>query len=168
MQLILEFVTFFNQHFLTIDCLNGCGLKICSEKCQKRHQRHDAEECSLVKKVKDKSFDQWLTVLRVLRLRKSNSDLWTRFNILEDHLEDRKECPIMKRNKSACWNVLQHYLPEYVEGLSVEDIMKICGILDANSFRIDKYGTRGLFLATSMVSRIYNLEHFNFNKIEQT
>ena len=28
--------------------------------------------------------------------------------------------------------------------------MKICGILDANCFRIDRNGTRGLFLATSM------------------
>ena len=59
----------------------------------------------------------------------------------------------MKRNKSAVWNVLHHYLPELVEGLSCEDVMKICGILDANSFRIDKYGTRGVFLATSMVKR---------------
>jgi len=134
------------------DCLNSCGLKMCSKKCQTTHQRHDDEECALVKKVKDKSFDQWLTVLRVLRLRKSKSELWKRFNILEDHLEDRKECPIMKRNKSAVWNVLHHYLPELVEGLSCEDVMKICGILDANSFRIDKYGTRSIFLATSMVN----------------
>ena len=74
--------------------------------------------------------------------------------MLEDHLEDRKECPIMKRNKSAVWNVLHHYLPEYVKDLSLEDVMKICGILDANSFRIDKNGTRGLYLATSMVKSI--------------
>ena len=59
----------------------------------------------------------------------------------------------MKRNKSAVWNVLHHYLPELVEGLSCEDVMKICGILDANSFRIDKYGTRSIFLATSMVKK---------------
>ena len=65
----------------------------------------------------------------------------------------------MKRNKSAVWNVLHHYLPELVEGLSCEDVMKICGILDANSFRIDKYGTRSIFLATSMVKKVftYNL-----------
>ena len=66
-----------------IDCLNSCGLKMCSKKCQTTHQRHDDEECALVKKVKDKNFDQWLTVLRVLRLRKSKSELWKRFNILE-------------------------------------------------------------------------------------
>ena len=30
--------------------------------------------------------------------------------------------------------------------------MKTCGILDANCFRIDRNGTRGLFLATSMIN----------------
>ena len=37
-------------------------------------------------------------------------------------------------------------------GLKEEDILQICGILDSNSFRIDKHGSRGLFLATSMVN----------------
>ena len=76
-------------------------MKLCSEKCQITHQRHDNEECVLVKRVKDKNFDQWLSVLRVLKLRKSNPKLWTSFNMLEDHREDRKECQIMKQNKSS-------------------------------------------------------------------
>jgi hypothetical protein len=54
-------------------------------------------------------------------------------------------------NKSTVWNVLNQNLPELVGGLSLDDVMKIFGILDANSFRIDKHGTRGVFLATSMV-----------------
>ena len=36
--------------------------------------------------------------------------------------------------------------------VSFGEIMKICGILDANCFRIDRNGTRGLFLATSMIN----------------
>ena len=56
-------------------------------------------------------------------------------------------------NKSTVWNVLNQNVPDLAEGLSFDDIMKICGIIDANSFRIDKHGTRGVFLATSMVSR---------------
>ena len=48
--------------------------------------------------------------------------------------------------------MLNQNVPDLVEGLSIDDIMKICGIIDANSFRIDKHGTRGVFLATSMVS----------------
>ena len=52
-------------------------------------------------------------------------------------------------NKSTVWNVLNQNLPELVEGLSFDKVMKICGILDANSFQIDKHGTRGVFLATS-------------------
>ena len=91
----------FNNFILFIDCLNTCGLKICSEKCQITHQRHDNEECLLVKRVKDKNFDQWLCVLRVLKLKKSNTKLWTSFNMLEDHREDRKDCQIMKQNKSS-------------------------------------------------------------------
>ena len=55
--------------------------------------------------------------------------------------------------KKSVWNVLNQNSPELIEGLSFDDIMKICGIIDANSFRIDKHGTRGVFLATSMVSK---------------
>ena len=94
-------IPFTNFFLFFKDCLNTCGLKICSEKCQITHQRHDNEECSLVKRVKDKNFDQWLSVIRVLKLRKSNPKLWTSFNMLEDHREDRKECLIMKQNKSS-------------------------------------------------------------------
>ena len=57
-------------------------------------------------------------------------------------------------NKSTVWNMLNQNVPDLVEGLSIDDIMKICGIIDANSFRIDKHGTRGVFLATSMVSKV--------------
>ena len=57
-------------------------------------------------------------------------------------------------NKSTVWNVLNQNVPDLAEGLSFDDIMKICGIIDANSFRIDKHGTRGVFLATSMVSNL--------------
>ena len=56
--------------------------------------------------------------------------------------------------KKSVWNVLNQNSPELIEGLSFDDIMKICGIIDANSFRIDKHGTRGVFLATSMVSKV--------------
>ena len=52
--------------------------------------------------------------------------------------------------------MLNQNLPELVEGLSFDEVMKICGILDANSFQIDKHGTRGVFLATSMVNNIMN------------
>lgn len=117
-----------------------------------KHKRHDDEECELVKKVPDKNPERWLTVLRVLRLRKSQPELWQKFLLLEDHLEDRKECPLMTSNKANVWNVLKTYLPAFVDGLDLEDILRICGILDSNSFRIDKHGTRGLFLATSMVN----------------
>ena len=57
-------------------------------------------------------------------------------------------------NISTVWNMLHQNLPELIEDLSFDDVMKICGILDANSFRIDKHGTRGVFLATSMVKYI--------------
>ena len=39
-----------------------------------------------------------------------------------------------------------------LKDVSFGEIMKICGILDANCFRIDRNGTRGLFLATSMIN----------------
>lgn len=127
-------------------------MKVCSSKCQNDGRRHTNEECHAVKKISDKNPDKWLTVLRILRMRKSCPDLWQKFLMLEDHLEDRQDCPIMARNKSDVWDVLKHYAPDALDGLVLEDVRKICGILDSNSFRIDKNGSRGLFLATSMVN----------------
>ena len=130
-------------------CSSSCGFQICSEKCQKLHIRHTAKECQYIKKIADKSADQWLTVLRVLMIRQEDSDLFDNFMLLEDHLQDRKDCLIMKNNKSGVFDVLKRYVPELLEGLNTEDIFRICGILDANSFRFDKNGSRGLFLGKS-------------------
>ena len=59
----------------------------------------------------------------------------------------------MKANKVNVWQVLKHYLPpQFLEDISLEVIYRICGILDANSFRVDKHGSRGLYLALSMVN----------------
>ena len=49
----------------------------------------------------------------------------------------------MKSNKLQVCKILKHFAPNLVDGLSEEDILKICGILDSNSFRIDKHGSRG-------------------------
>ena len=130
-------------------CSSSCGFQICSEKCQKLHKRHTAKECQYIKKIADKSADQWLTVLRVLMIRQEDSDLFDNFMLLEDHLQDRKDCLIMKNNKSGVFDVLKRYVPELLEGLNTEDIFRICGIIDANSFRFDKNGSRGLFLGKS-------------------
>lgn len=118
-----------------------------------KFKRHDSQECNLVKRVADKRCpERWLTVLRVLRIRKQHPESWQKFLQLEHHLEDRRNCPLMEINKTDVWDILRHYLPELTDGLQIEDILKICGILDSNSFRIDKHGTRGLFLATSMLN----------------
>lgn len=59
----------------------------------------------------------------------------------------------MKANKANVWQVLKHYLPaKFMEDISLDVIQRICGILDANSFRMDKYGSRGLYFAISMVN----------------
>ena len=99
---------------LLSDCKAKCGLKICSEKCQNIKQRHDKSECEIVKQIQDKSPNQWLTVFRVLQLKNSNPHFWTKFLMLEDHIEDRKKCPIMKRNKSVVYDVLKNNLSEFV------------------------------------------------------
>jgi hypothetical protein len=58
----------------------------------------------------------------------------------------------MRSNKYKVWDVLRLSKINLIEGLVAEDIFKICGILDSNSFRIDRNGTRGLFLATAMIN----------------
>ena len=66
----------------SIDCPLGCNLKICSEICNKSKRRHSAEECEMVKKIQDTQPHQWLTVLRVLMLKKNQPELWTSLNYL--------------------------------------------------------------------------------------
>ena len=77
-------------------------------------KRHDVSECEIVKQIQDKCPNQWLTVLRVLELKNSNPLFWTKFLMLEDHIEDRKNCPIMKRNKSVVYDVLKNNISEFV------------------------------------------------------
>ena len=151
--------------FFLSECSQSCGFKLCSEKCQTLYKRHNANECQYAKKINDKSADQWLTVLRILLIRQEDPELFENFMLLEDHLQDRKDCPIMKNNKSAVFDVLKRYVPELLEGLNTEDIFRICGILDANSFRMDKNGSRGLFLGKYRCAFIYGkAEHINFPK----
>ena len=69
-------------------------------------------------------------------------------------------------NISTVWNVLNQNVPDLVEGLSFDDIMKICGIIDGNSFKIDKHGTRGVFLATSMVSKVEKILKGSLDSIQ--
>ena len=137
-------------------CSNICGFQSCSEKCQKLYKRHTTKECQYIKKMTDKNPDQWLTVLRVLMIRQDNSEQFQNFMLLEDHLQDRINCPIMKNNKTGVFDVLKRCVPELLEDLNAEDILRICGILDANSFRIDKNGSRGLFLGKSFLSMLHN------------
>ena len=142
-------------------CSNTCGLQICLEKCQKLYKRHTSKECQYIKKITDKSRDQWLTVLRVLMIRQDDSELFQNFMLLEDHLQDRLDCPIMKNNKIGVFDVLKRCVPELLEGLNAEDILRICGILDANSFRIDKNGYRGLFLGKSLLWWYLRIDNVN-------
>ena len=144
-------------------CSNICGFQSCSEKCQKLYKRHTTKECQYIKKMTDKNPDQWLTVLRVLMIRQDNSEQFQNFMLLEDHLQDRIDCPIMKNNKTGVFDVLKRCVPELLEDLNAEDILRICGILDANSFRIDKNGSRGLFLGKSFLSMLHN-----FNEERET
>ena len=99
-----------------IDCTRGCNLKICSEKCDAKYQRHSDEECQLVQKISDTNPHKWLTVLRVLLMKKNHPDFWNKFVCLEDHLQDRSECSIMKGNKVEVYKVLKHFAPELMNG----------------------------------------------------
>ena len=98
------------------DCKGACGLQICYPNCQNFYETHDAEECLLIKKIPDKS-SSWLTILRLLKFKKSPQE-WKRILLLEDHIDDRKECQIMKNNR----NTLYPLVKMAFEGISTESI----------------------------------------------
>ena len=49
-------------------------------------------------------------------MKKNHPDFWNKLVCLEDHLQDRSECSIMKGNKVEVYKVLKHFAPELMNG----------------------------------------------------
>ena len=59
---------------------------------------------------------------------------------------------VFKTVASYALDVLTRFTPSLVADLNIESLYKILSIMDLNSFRIDKNGSKGLFLASSMLN----------------
>ena len=134
------------------ECKNGCGSLLCSENCDFK-DRHSKIECEILRTNLSnvQNPGRWLTVFRSLLLKESEKGRkWDALQLLEDNLGDRKDCEIMTRNMS---DVVKPIVELFRSNcFTPTEILRVCGILDSNSFRIDGIGNRGLFGLASMVN----------------
>ena len=113
-------------------------MPLCSETCPETFGRVHEADCRIFRKIDFKQnhirlAPKWLTVFRVLQIIKNDPDTWERLQLLEDHLEERRNSDLMDINQFEVYDVLNEILPE--ENYDRETVMRICGILDGNAFR---------------------------------
>lgn len=119
------------------DC-RECGLPLCSESCPDTFGRVHEEDCEFFRKVDLKKSHirlapKWLTAFRVLQIIKKSPKIWKKLQLLEDHLEERRNTELMEINRTEVFDVLNELFPD--ENYDEETVMRICGILDGNAFR---------------------------------
>ena len=135
-----------------LDCGGKCGALICSENCE-FIGRHKKVECDLLRhgrKVLPEP-GRWLTAFRALLLKLAEDGRqWDALQKLEDHLEDRQGCEVMNRNLVEVVKPLVELFGSNI--FAPQDVIRVCGILDSNSFRVDGSGNRSLFALASMLN----------------
>ena len=135
---------------------------MCSVNCNSK-DRHKKAECDILKSFIDnnkkkgsKTFLQsqgrWLTIFRALLLKMIDKKdrNWDSLLTLEDHLEDRQGCEVMNRNLVDVVKPLVDLFHSNI--FTPTEIVRVCAILDSNSFRIDGNGNRALFSLASMIN----------------
>ena len=158
----------------------GCGLPVCGGGCNakkasgceglKDSAEEDATpyhvksgECALIaaaaaagsKDAKDAKLgnlvSHWLAVLRALTLKRSAPEDYQRFMELEHHVEDIRESVVIQSYKQKVVGPLQALLgQDWSEG----EIIRCCGRLDSNAFRIDTGHRGGLRAVYATASKI--------------
>jgi hypothetical protein len=115
-------------------------MAVCSmqnqEGCVDEGSHASSGECKMLSRVSRStkfanSVSVWLTVARALRMKKSAPDDYERLCGLEHHLEARKSCQVMQRNKEKVVPVVKELMPE--EDISQAEILRCCGILGRHS-----------------------------------
>eukprot|EP00095_Tigriopus_kingsejongensis_P008846 snap_masked-scaffold15_size728074-processed-gene-2.0 protein:Tk08846 transcript:snap_masked-scaffold15_size728074-processed-gene-2.0-mRNA-1 annotation:"protein isoform a" len=142
-----------------------CGLPLCGEKCFQAAKYHPAE-CGLLSntpkgyrmKVDFSRVSQrpnakviapeycCITPLRLLALKKTDAELWSRVQMLMDHDEDR-------RKEEDYWNMFQINAVDFLRKIcgfdySEEEIFRATGIIRTNAFHVEHpymklHGTSG-------------------------
>ncbi len=142
----------------------GCGMAVCGsdraatckEEATATMAHVDGGECEILAKISGNtkyanSVSQWLTVFRALRLKRTLRAAFDQLWKLEHHSEERKDCELMQQNKEKVAPVVRELLAD--SDVSATDILRCCGSLDSNAFRLDSAGgTRAIFDVSSMIN----------------
>ena len=98
------------------------------------------------------SVSHWLTVFRALRLKRAAPKAYERLSGLEHHCEDMRDSHVTQTYKQKVVPAIRALLG-HEEDWSQEDILRCCGYLDSNAFRVDAgSGLRALYALASMIN----------------
>ncbi|XP_046405956.1 SET domain-containing protein SmydA-8-like isoform X2 [Ischnura elegans] len=151
----------------------GCGWPLCSADC--RASPHHASECSLLEKAgigasallhaalsAQVAAYSFVTPLRCLLVKRASTRSWDTLNSLQSHVEERLSTPAYVAYRQNVAKFIGDVLGLYGDGFDENAILKMCGILDTNSFEVKwvpkKYPSarlakvRALFPLTSMIA----------------
>ncbi|XP_071438993.1 SET domain-containing protein SmydA-8-like [Hetaerina americana] len=151
----------------------GCGWPLCSAQC--RDSPHHTSECSLLEKAASRiqpasllhaplsaqvAAYSFITPLRCLLVKRSSSSRsWDALNDLQSHVDERASTPAYIAYRRNVAKFIGDVLGLYGDGFDDYTILKMCGILDTNSFEVKwnspgagQTKARGLFALTSMIA----------------
>ncbi|KAG8034570.1 hypothetical protein G9C98_007646 [Cotesia typhae] len=128
----------------------------CSKNCETRESFHTPEECKLLKDKLSESVNLdvrgILLLIRLLLIKKRNAEQWNQIMNLEAHLEERRNTLVWKERQEEI-EILKSF--EFFE--NDEDLQRLCGIIDVNSFELRSPGTldsalRGLYAEAALMA----------------
>ena len=98
------------------------------------------------------SISQWLTAYRALRLKRAAPKAYQRLLALEHHREDMRDGDLSQTYKQKVVPAIKALLGSE-EDWSQEEILRCCGTLDSNAFKVDAGGgLRALYALASMIN----------------
>ena len=122
----------------------------------------ESGECALIAAVASRdpknalkignSVSQWLAVFRALRLKRAAPRAHESLLELEHHCEDTRDSDATQTYKQKVVPAVRALLG-HEEDWSQEEILRCCGYLDSNAFRVDLgSGVRALYALASMLN----------------
>ena len=125
------------------------------------HSHIDSGECALIAALTSSdpknalkignSVSQWLAVLRALRLKSAAPKAYERLLELEHHCKDIRDSEVERTYKQKVVPAIKALLGH--KDWSQEEILRCCGYLDSNAFKVDAgSGVRALYALASMIN----------------
>ncbi|XP_017880186.1 SET domain-containing protein SmydA-8-like [Ceratina calcarata] len=138
---------------------------LCGTACEERGRHHTVDECEIFQanklRLSASNIEDITGVLLPLRLwlLKRNTELWTRIESLEAHMDKRRDTPVWIDREESVVNVMKSLgLVSEDDASVLETLQRLCGVLDVNTFELRSPGgldgllLRGLYLEASLMA----------------